>query len=60
MKPVTHFLESVNKVSILGSLIPEKKVQDKCLVLDTGGVARAILATEYKAPIKIMVYEKIR
>ena len=47
-KPKTHGIE------IVGSMNPDKKIQDRTRVLSTGGLSQGLRATDYKDPPKIM------
>jgi hypothetical protein len=40
-------------IIVAGSLNPEKECQDRVRVFDTGGLAPALRATDYKDPPKI-------
>lgn len=42
-------------IKIAGSINPNKNVQDRVRVLDTGGISQGLRATDYKDPVKITV-----
>lgn len=44
-----------DKIIVIGSLNPEKEVQDRVRVLSGGGICQAIRATDYKDPPKVLV-----
>lgn len=43
-----------DRIIVVGSLNPEKEVQDRVRVL-SGGICQAIRATDYKDPPKVLV-----
>lgn len=43
-----------NVIKVIGTLKPEKNVQDKVRVLDTSGMSQSLRATDYKSPVKIL------
>lgn len=57
-KNVDKFLQYMqpkgNDIKIAGSLNPDKKVQDRVRVLDSGGVSQSLRATDYKDPVKVL------
>ena len=58
MKQVTQSSQSsndTNRIIVVGSLNPNKGVQDRVRVLDARGVSQALRATDYKDPVKIVV-----
>lgn len=44
-----------DRIIVVGSLNPEKEVQDRVRVLSGGGICQAIRATDYKDPPKVLV-----
>lgn len=57
-KNVDKFLQYMqpkgNDIKIAGSLNPDKKVQDRVRVLDSGGISQSLRATDYKDPVKVL------
>lgn len=57
-KNVDKFLQYMqpkgNDIKIAGSLNPDKKIQDRVRVLDSGGVSQSLRATDYKDPVKVL------
>lgn len=50
-----------DKIIVIGSLKPEKEVQDRTRVLSGGGICQALRATDYKDPPKVLVcVEKVK
>lgn len=45
-------------IKVVGSLNPQKEVQDRVRVLSSGGSCQSLRATDYKDPPKILVYIK--
>lgn len=45
----------MNKIIILGSLKPERKIQDNYLVYGGGGICPTLRARDYKDPKKVVV-----
>lgn len=43
------------RIIVVGSLNPEKEVQDRVRVLSGEGICQAIRATDYKDPPKVLV-----
>lgn len=46
-----------SRIEVIGSLNPQKKVQDRVRVLSSGG-CQSLRATDYKDPPKILVLVK--
>lgn len=46
------------KIEVVGSIKPERKIQDNCLVYSGGGISPCIRARDYKDPVKVLVYEQ--
>jgi len=44
-----------NQIIVIGSLNPQKLVQDRVRVLSGGGICQTIRATDYKDPPKVLV-----
>lgn len=44
-----------DRIIVVGSLNPEKEVQDRVRVLSGLGICQAIRATDYKDPPKVLV-----
>lgn len=44
-------------IEVIGSLNPNKKVQDRVRVLSRGGYCQSLRATDYKDPPKIVDYD---
>ena len=44
-----------DRIIVVGSLNPEKEVQDRVRGLSGGGICQAIRATDYKDPPKVLV-----
>lgn len=42
------------QIIVIGSLNPEKKVQDRVRILHRGGVSQSLRATDYKDPPKVI------
>ena len=47
-----------SRIEVIGSLNPQKKVQDRVRVLSSGGSCQSLRATDYKDPPKILVLVK--
>ncbi len=45
-------------IKVIGSLNPQKEVQDRVRVLSLGGSCQSLRATDYKDPPKILVLVK--
>lgn len=45
-------------IKVVGSLNPQKEVQDRVRVLSSGGSCQSLRATDYKDPPKILVLVK--
>lgn len=55
MKHQQEFLNT-NNIIVIGSLNPNKAVQDRVRILDKKGLCQALRATDYKDPPKILVH----
>lgn len=42
-------------IKVIGSLNPDKNVQDKVRILDINGISQGLRATDYKDPVKIAI-----
>ena len=57
MKQATQCL-NLNEIIVIGTLDPNKQIQDRVRVLSKHGICQALRATDYKDPPKIIGYEK--
>lgn len=48
-------LSNTNEIIVIGSLSPQKQVQDRVRILSMRGVCQALRATDYKDPPKVVV-----
>ncbi len=54
MKQAMELLNT-NEIIVMGSLNPQKQVQDRVRILSMRGICQALRATDYKDPPKITV-----
>ena len=59
MKQVMEYV-STGDIIVIGSLNPDKQVQDRVRVLSKNGVCQALRATDYKDPPKIIDLWKMK
>lgn len=48
-------LLNTNEIIVMGSLNPQKQVQDRVRILSIYGICQALRATDYKDPPKMVV-----
>ena len=48
---------SLQEIIVVGSLSPQKIVQDRVRILSMNGICQALRATDYKDPPKILMNE---
>lgn len=48
------------EIIVVGSLEPQKAIQDECRVVDGGGISPTVRARDYKGPIKVLIRNEQR
>ena len=47
-----------SEIIVVGSLEPQKAIQDECRVVDGGGICPTIRSRDYKGAIKVLIHEQ--